>query len=103
MCSNAGAKAMNRPETVGARIRHDPWFVRIPLIGFVVLFLGVLVVVPLVNVFWQALALGWEVSWAALTHEHTLAAMRLTLLAASLAVAGNLTFGLAAAWAIARF
>lgn len=89
-----------KPQAAG---KTDPWYVRVPLIGLVVLFLAVMVVVPLVNVFYQALHMGWSVTWHALTEPNTLSAIKLTLLTAVLAVAANLTFGLAAAWAIARF
>jgi sulfate transport system permease protein len=94
-------------QTTGAAetrsIRQDPWYIRWPLILLAVAFLAVVVVVPLVNVFYQAFSMGWEVVRRALTDKDTLAAARLTLTVSSLAVLLNLTFGLAVAWAIARF
>jgi sulfate transport system permease protein len=84
-------------------VRHDPWFVRWPLILTATLFLAVMVVVPLVNVFLEAFSQGWRVARDALTDPNALAALRLTLLVTVLSVGLNLTFGLAAAWAIARF
>jgi sulfate transport system permease protein len=77
--------------------------VRVPLIVGAVLFLGVLVAAPLVNVFVQALSRGWAVAWQALSDPDTLDAARLTLLVTALAVALNLAFGLCAAWLLARF
>jgi sulfate transport system permease protein len=68
-------------------------------VGFLVLFL----VVPLVAVFAQALEKGWAAYAAALREPMALSALRLTLLTAAVAVPLNLVFGVAAAWAIARF
>jgi sulfate transport system permease protein len=84
-------------------VRHDPWFVRVPLIAFAVLFLGIMVGGPLANVFVQGFALGWNVVASALQHPDALHALQLTLIASVSAVILNLTFGLAAAWSIARF
>src|SRR5262245_25563450 len=84
-------------------VRHDPWFVRVPLIVFTVLFLGIMVVGPLANVFTQGFALGWHVVAAALQQPDALHALKLTVIASVCAVIFNLTFGLAAAWSIARF
>src|SRR5262245_16186887 len=66
---------------------------------FCVLFL----LLPLVNVFVQALSKGWMTYWQALTHPDSWAAMRLTLQVAAISVPLNVLFGLAAAWAIAKF
>src|SRR5213594_3275354 len=62
------------------------------------------VVVPLVNVFVQALAGGAGAYWRNLTGDtDTLHSIKLTLIVAPIAVGLNVTFGIAAAWAIARF
>src|SRR5262245_28149467 len=89
----------SRPKTS----RSDPWYVRWPLILIAVLFLGIMVVGPVVNVFAQGLELGLGVARDAITHPHALHALKLTLLIATASVLLNLTFGVAAAWAIARF
>ena len=68
-----------------------------------VLLLGVLVLLPLVAVFWEALRKGFEAYFAAVTEPDALASIRLTLLVAAIAVPLNLVFGVAAAWAIAKF
>jgi sulfate transport system permease protein len=90
-----------------ARLRpgqHDPWAVRWSLTLLAVALLVVLVVVPVVNVFAQALAHGVGVYWNNLVASpETRHAIMLTLTVAPLAVALNLVFGVAAAWAIARF
>jgi sulfate/thiosulfate transport system permease protein len=86
-----------------ADVRTDPPVVRWLVIAVTVLFLGLFIVLPLVNVFAQAFAKGIDVYFAALTDAETLAAVRLTLLVAVVAVIANGVFGLIAAWAIAKF
>jgi sulfate transport system permease protein len=66
-------------------------------------FLGLFVALPLAEVFGQALEKGWQAYWGAIREPDALSAIRLTLLATAVAVACNLTFGIAAAWAIAKF
>ncbi len=66
-------------------------------------FLSLFLLLPLVAVFFEALRKGWEVYLAAITEPDALAAIRLTLIAAAIAVPLNLIFGIAAAWAIAKF
>ena len=81
---------------------EPPWVRRL-LIATAVGFLGLLLVAPLLLVFTQAFANGWRAYLAALAHPDALAAIRLTLLAAGIAVPVNTVFGIAAAWAIAKF
>jgi sulfate transport system permease protein len=68
-------------------------------IGFVVLFLFM----PLLTVFSEALARGWQMARDALVEPDALAAIKLTLLVAAIAVPMNMIFGLAASWCIAKF
>ena len=63
----------------------------------------VFLLLPLANVFAQALAQGWGCYWKALGDPDSLAAIRLTLVVAAISVPLNVLFGLAAAWAIAKF
>jgi len=64
----------------------------------------VLVIVPLVNVFAQALSDGLAAYWDNLFHDHdTFAAIKLTMVVAPTALLLNLIFGVTAAWAIAKF
>jgi sulfate transport system permease protein len=77
--------------------------VRWLLVGTALTFLGVFLCVPLLAVFVQALQKGVAVYVAALSEPEALAAIRLTLLTAAIAVPLNLAFGVAAAWAIAKF
>jgi sulfate transport system permease protein len=86
------------------RPQNDPWFVRWPLIASAVLVIGVLVVVPLVNVLYYAFSGGFgEYFNHLLADRDTRHAIALTLTVAPVAVLLNVVFGVAAAWAIARF
>src|SRR5438128_2086293 len=78
-------------------------WVRWSLIAVAVVFLGVFLFMPLAVVFSSALAKGFSVYFAALREPDALAAIRLTLIAAGIAVPVNLVFGVAAAWAIGKF
>jgi sulfate transport system permease protein len=69
----------------------------------VTLFLGIFLVLPLVIVFVEAFRNGFQTYLAALGDPESLAAIRLTLLVAAIAVPANLIFGVAASWAIAKF
>jgi sulfate/thiosulfate transport system permease protein len=97
----AGKLPTSRPVATAAT--SEPVAVRWVLIGVAVLFLGLFIFLPLAIVFSQALARGVGVYWASLGTPDALAAIRLTLLAAAIAVPLNLVFGVAAAWAIGKF
>jgi sulfate/thiosulfate transport system permease protein len=83
--------------------RDDPVWVRCTVITLTIAFLGLFIVIPLINVFAQAFAKGIDVYLAALTDAEALAAIRLTLVTAAASVLVNGVFGLMAAWAIAKF
>ncbi|MGD9764952.1 MAG: sulfate ABC transporter permease subunit CysW [Candidatus Binatia bacterium] len=86
------------------RAQQDPAAIRYLLIAIALAVVGVFVVIPVVNVFYEALGRGPLAYWDALVGDSdTLAAIRLTLIVAPSAVALNVLFGLAAAWAVARF
>jgi sulfate transport system permease protein len=86
------------------RAHEDPGWVRLTLVATAVAVMGLLVVVPLVNVFVQAFSGGVRAYWENLFHDpDTLHSIELTLMVAPIAVALNVVFGVAAAWAIARF
>jgi len=78
-------------------------FAKWTLITIAMLFCLVFLLLPLVNVFAQAFAKGWAAYWSALTHPDSWSAIKLTLLVAAISVPLNVLFGLAAAWAIAKF
>lgn len=77
--------------------------VRIALITVALIFLALFLVLPLVAVFTEAFARGAAVYWAAITEPAAAHAIKLTLIAAAIAVPCNVVFGLAASWAIAKF
>jgi sulfate transport system permease protein len=66
-------------------------------------FFAIFLLLPLVAVFVEALRKGWGTYVAALQEPDALSAVKLTLLAAGISVPLNLVFGVAAAWAIAKF
>src|SRR5438105_8300981 len=76
--------------------------VRFTLIALALLFIGVMIVLPLIVVFIEALSEGIGTYIAAIREPDALAAIRLTLLTAAIAVPLNLVFGLAASWAVAK-
>jgi sulfate/thiosulfate transport system permease protein len=80
----------------------SPWTRRI-LIAVALGFLGLFVVLPVVSVFVQAFAGGVGSYVEAIAEPMTMAAVRLTLLTAAIAVPLNLTFGVAAAWLISKY
>lgn len=80
----------------------EPLWMRTLLILLAIGFLAALVVLPLAIIFIEALRHGWQVYLASLLETDALAAIRLTLLVAAIAVPLNILFGLAASWAIAK-
>ena len=81
----------------------EPAWVRRLLIGIALAFLAVFLFVPLVAVFVEALKKGLDVYLAAISEPDAVSAIKLTLIAAGISVPLNLVFGVAAAWAIAKF
>jgi len=94
----AGSLSVERPKHI-----TEPTVVKWILISISLLFLGLLLVLPLISVFVEAFRKGAEVYMKALVEPDAAAAIRLTLLTALIAVPMNLVFGLAAAWAITKF
>ncbi|MGM9487556.1 sulfate ABC transporter permease subunit CysW [Ideonella sp. YS5] len=81
----------------------EPAWIRWSLIGLAFTFLALFLFIPLAAVFYEAMKKGAEVYLAAIVEPDALSAIRLTLLAAFISVPLNLVFGIAAAWAIAKF
>jgi sulfate transport system permease protein len=81
----------------------EPFWVKALLIGSALAFLTLFLFVPLIAVFTEALKKGWDAYLASIIEPDALAAIKLTLLVAVIAVPLNLVFGVAAAWAIAKF
>jgi len=85
------------------RATREPWPIRLLLIGGALLFLGLFLVVPLASVFVEAFAKGVGPYLGAIRDPEAIAAIKLTLLIAAIAVPLNLVFGLAASWVVAKF
>lgn len=90
-------------KVVRSRATSEPVWVRWALIATVLLFLTLFLIVPLAAVFTEALRKGFDTYITALTDPDALSSIKLTLIAAAIAVPLNLVFGVAAAWAIAKF
>ncbi|MGA9522585.1 MAG: sulfate ABC transporter permease subunit CysW [Myxococcaceae bacterium] len=84
-------------------VLRDPIWVRWTLTALALVFLGVILVLPIVCVFREAFRAGVHVWLDAIRSPDALAAIRLTLIVAAVALPLNALFGLAAAWAIAKF
>jgi sulfate transport system permease protein len=84
-------------------VTTEPPVARTALIGLAVVFVVLFLFAPLVTVFAEALAEGWRGVIAALSLPDAQAAIRMTLTIAAIAVPLNAVFGIAAAWAIAKF
>ncbi|MCV2361342.1 sulfate ABC transporter permease subunit CysW [Paucibacter sp. TC2R-5] len=95
------------PQKTGGRYQDNPATREAPWVRYLLLTLGLsffalFLVMPLVAVFSEALRKGWDVYLAALVEADAVSALKLTLIAAAIAVPLNLVFGVSAAWAIAK-
>ena len=97
------AHAEARPLRHPGPTNTEPKAVRIAIITLALAFLALFIALPLVSVFYEALKRGWLAYVTALAEPDALSAIRLTLLVAAISVIANVTFGLIAAWAIAKF
>jgi sulfate transport system permease protein len=100
--STAGKDARVEPAHVPASI-IEPFWVRALLISAALVFMLLFLFIPLVSVFVEALKGGWSVYLRAISDPDAVSAIKLTLLTALISVPLNLVFGVAAAWAIAKF
>jgi len=82
---------------------EEPAFIKWTLITIALLFCFVFLLLPLVNVFAQAFSKGLGYYWESLVNPDAWAAIRLTIIVALVSVPLNVGFGLAAAWAVAKF
>ena len=98
----ANAKTISH-RTASRRGTEEPAWVKWLLITVAMLFAAVFLLLPLVNVFYEAFAKGGKGFFDAITSHDSWSAIRLTLLLAVISVPLNVVFGLAAAWAIAKF
>ncbi len=95
--------ARGKPADTALRATHDPAWVRWLLTGLALLFVALFLVLPLASVFAEALRRGVGAYFAAFNNADALSAIGLTLFTAAISVPANLVFGVAAAWAIAKF
>ena len=95
-----GSPPTTRPTHAGT---SEPAWVRRGLIGLALVFVFLFLLLPLAAVFTEALRKGWDAYWTALQEPDAWSAIRLTLITALVAVPMNLVFGVAAAWAIAKY
>ncbi|PPC92614.1 MAG: sulfate ABC transporter permease subunit CysW [Methylotenera sp.] len=85
------------------RAISEPAWIRWTLISIALLFLSLFLFIPLIAVFTEGLRKGFETYFAAITEPDALSSIKLTLIAAAIALPLNLVFGVAAAWSIAKF
>jgi sulfate transport system permease protein len=83
--------------------RDEPRLVRVVLIGVALSFLVLFLFLPLVAVFVKAFEKGAAAYVAAIVDPTAMAAIKLTLTVAAIVVPINIVFGVAAAWAVAKF
>lgn len=107
MVSTSNASTSASPKRIEAPLQlqatMEPVWVRVILIVLALAFVTLFLFVPLVAVFSEALRKGWETYLIAIQEPDALSAIKLTLISAAIAVPLNLVFGVAAAWAIAKF
>lgn len=103
--SSGPARRVEPPLQLQARdsVTAEPLWVRISLVTVALAFVVLFLFIPLAAVFTEALRKGWNVYLEAIREPDALSAIKLTLTAAAIAVPLNLVFGVAAAWAIAKF
>lgn len=104
----AGATTMHLGGDHAARFESRAATSETPLVKWTILaialtFFTIFLLMPLIAVFVEAFRKGWETYVVALVDPDALSAIKLTLLAAAISVPLNLVFGVAAAWAIAKF
>ncbi len=90
-------------DTQKQQATQEPAWIRMLLIGLILLFLTLFLFIPLISVFYEAFKKGADVYLRAITDPDAVAAIKLTLTIAAIAVPLNMIFGIAAAWAIAKF
>jgi sulfate transport system permease protein len=95
---SAGARAGKLSPNIG----HEPLWARVAVILVVIAFVVLMLVLPLIAVFAQALAKGLAPLIDAISQPDAISAIGLTLLTAAIAVPFNAAFGVIAAWAIAK-
>ncbi|HSH92592.1 MAG TPA: sulfate ABC transporter permease subunit CysW, partial [Roseimicrobium sp.] len=101
----AGAAKSNlaRNRTASQRGSEEHGVVKWTLVVISLLFVGTFLLLPLINVFAQALAKGWGMYWKSLQDPDTRSAIKLTMIVAAISLPLNVVFGVMASWAVAKF
>ena len=81
---------------------QDPLWVKALVLSLVAAFLVLVLILPLISVFAEALRRGLAPALEAIANPDAIAAIKLTLLTAAIAVPFNIVFGVCAAWAVAK-
>ncbi|EOR22749.1 sulfate ABC transporter permease subunit CysW [Cytobacillus oceanisediminis] len=102
MAGNVPLQQISAPIQTNSSTSEPKWL-RFVLISIALIFLGIFLLLPLITIFIQAFDQGVKVYLAAITEPDALAAIKLTLLVAVIAVPLNAIFGVAAAWAVSKF
>jgi sulfate transport system permease protein len=74
-----------------------------PALGFTIVYLSLLVLIPLTGVFLKSTGISWSQYWHIVSNGRAVASYRLTLGAAGLAALINAGFGLLVAWVLVRY
>ncbi|RFC32292.1 MAG: sulfate transport system permease protein [Candidatus Nitrotoga sp. SPKER] len=72
-------------------------------LGFTLLYLSLLVLIPLSSLFFKTATLGWDGFWEVATGDRVLASLRVTFVASFAAAVLNAIFGLVVAWVLVRY
>ncbi|CAN5240576.1 sulfate ABC transporter permease subunit CysW [soil metagenome] len=86
----------------GKRPTEESFWLKALILGVVLVFLALVLILPVVAVFVEAMRKGFSVAWSNIVEPDAVAAIKLTLLTAAIAVPFNAIFGLCASWAIAK-
>ena len=103
MAGNVKRKTNGDSHRQSRRGTEESPIVKWVLIAIAMVFCLVFLLLPLANVFAQALRMGLKSYFAALTDPNSWSAIRLTLIVSAISVPLNVIFGVCAAWAIAKF
>jgi sulfate transport system permease protein len=93
------------PEAYHMTPRHqtEPRWLKLSFIGASILFVGLLILLPVISVFTEAFRKGVAFYFASISDPLAMSALRLTVITAAVTLAANLVFGLATSWLIAKF
>ncbi len=101
--SEAALETLARPRAKARPVTQDSPLARYAVIGVTIVFLLLFLVAPLAVVFTEAISKGLAAFLEVFSEPDAVAAVKLTLFVAAIAVPANLVFGLMAAWGVAKF